>query len=187
ISPVAGEFISQQNFKLKLRIAEKLKEQAYVDSEPLQQLRQQYLDELHHQVISLNRDNFSVRRQLSYVDQYSNREVWDDLSQTAVATIERELSHLPVVIDNNEMAKRFDVLIHRLQLAHLEKSKIKESLSNQVISIAQGLSKKMNIPAIAQKKKKIHKLLTNEYWKDLQVDNLEEVREELRSLVEALK
>ena len=187
LEPTATESLSQRIFMTKLSTAEKLKEPTYLDQSPLQQLRQQYLDELHHQIKSLHRENFAVRRQLKHVDAYYARERWNDLSKTDVAIIDKELSELPVITDDDEKAKQFDLLLYRLQLAMLEGTSDQQTFINRVITIANGLSQKMNIPVIALKKPLINDLKTGEYWNNVSVDHLEKVRTELRGLIRHLK
>lgn len=187
INAGASESISQKIFKLKLRIAEILKEEIYLGDAVYQQLRKQYLDALHNDIAALNRESFQVRKQLRYVDQFNRREVWERLTTSDVATIDKELSHLPVITDNDELAKRFDLLMHNLQHAMLEKLPAQEAYINNVVIIAKGLSKKLNIPVVALKKGRIKELQQPEFWKQGNFASLDKVREELRELVKFIE
>jgi type I restriction enzyme R subunit len=176
------ESVSQKIFKLKLRVAEALKEEQDLENESLQNLRKQYLDDLHQLIINLNRENFSVRKELRYVDQFKNREVWDDLSKSDVATIWQHLFYLPVITDNDEFSKRFDLLIHNLQVARLEKLPAEESYINNIIIIANGLSKKFNIPVVKLKQPLINRLKEEPFWKESGPADFEFIRKELRNI-----
>ena len=182
VEPTVSESLSQRIFKTKLAIAELLK----TADEPLSALRQQYLDTLHQQVIALNRDNFTVRRQLRYLDQFAPRERWDDLSSDDVATINRELAHLPVITDHDEAAKRFDALLYRLQWAILSDTPERANLTHRVVTIADALAQKMNIPVIKRQQELIDQVTTDTYWNGVRVDQLEELRSRWRGLVRFL-
>ncbi len=187
VSPSPTESVSQRIFKLKLRIAEILKEEPYAADKELQQIRKQYLDDLHTLIKSLIRENFQVRKQLRYVDQFSHREIWDNLSLSDIGTIEHELSYLPVIIDSDEMAKRFDLLIYNLELAQLEKLPAEQTYMNNLIYIAKGLSKKQNIPVVANKIETIKAVQKAEFWTQATLGKLEKVRIDLRGLVKFIE
>jgi type I restriction enzyme R subunit len=182
-----SEPISHRIFKTKLRIAEKLQESKYQENEPLQALRKQYLDELHRLISNLNRENYSVRRQLRYVDQYSHRERWDNLDKSDVATISKELAPLPVIYDNDNHARSFDLLLHNLQKAALEDAPDQNNYVKGIIFTANELAKKMNIPLIKAKKELVHQLMEGQYWDNIKIDHLEVVRSGLRGLIHLIK
>ena len=185
VPPTVTESLAQRTFKTKLAVAELLRGSDYQQAELLQ-LRQQYLDELHGQIAALNDENVSVRLQRRYVDIFSERERWDDLSQTDAATVNRELAHLPISTDNDEMAKRFDALLHRLQWARLTRNAEASSLTNRVVAIAHALSRKVNIPAVKKHEERIARATTDTFWNGATASQLETLREELRALVKLL-
>lgn len=185
VPPTITESLAQRTFKIKLAVAELLREPAF-QSDELPLLRQQYLDELHQQIADLNRNHVTVRLQRRHVDAFSDRERWSDLSKADMAVINKELAPLPINTDNDEMAKRFDALLYRLQWARLSQNSEQTSLTNRVMSIGHALSQKMNIPAIKAHEALIKQTTTDTFWNSARVDQLEKLRAKLRGLVKLL-
>src|SRR5439155_6484891 len=86
-----------------------------------------------------------------------------------------------------EEAKRFDLLMLRLQLALLRDEPAFERLRDQVIEIAGLLEEKGAIPMVQAQMACILDLQTDEWWQDVTVPMLEGVRRRLRSLVQLIE
>ena len=74
----------------------------------------------------------------------------------------------------------------KLQLAVLEGSAQKERYQMQVFEIAQVLEEKEAIPVVRQQIALIQEIQTEEFWKDVTLPMLENVRKKLRGLVQFL-
>ncbi len=84
------------------------------------EVRQATADSLQHQVAAMNLDNFVVRPRRRLVEKYSKPEAWTKLATEALSELSKEVAGLPAELDpENEDAKRFDLLVLRLQLALL--------------------------------------------------------------------
>ena len=84
-------------------------------------LRNSLLDILHHHVATMEKDNFFVRRNLKQVEEFSERSRWDNLNDTDREEIKESLAYLPNNLpQEDELAKRFDLLCLKLQLAILK-------------------------------------------------------------------
>jgi len=96
----------------------------------------------------------------------------------------KEVAGLPTDLDpEGEEAKRFDLLMLRLQLALLKKEPSFERLCEQVRSIAGKLQDKKAIPMVAAEMTLILDVLSEPWWEDVTTPMLENVRRHLRDLV----
>ena len=94
------------------------------------------------------------------------------------------LSHLLVYNTGDDvLAKRFDLLALRLQLAVLNNSKSIETYIQQIYDVGVNLYKKRNIPVVANKLSTINQVKTQEFWQTVSLDQVEQIRIELRELI----
>lgn len=145
-------------------------------------------DDLHKTIQALDENRFEVRKHWKYVIEYKSRNRWNSLCNSDVLDIKNNLSHLvSYKEDTDELAKRFDVLIARLQLALVNQSKSQQILIANIITIAHRLFTKRNIPAVYSKISLIEQLKTESFWPNISITQLETIRLELRSLIQFLK
>ena len=141
---------------------------------------------LHRETAAMNVDNFVVRPKRRIVEKYAKAEAWKTLSGEQLSELSHEVAGLPSELDpENEEAKRFDLLILRLQLAIL-KSNHFERLRDQVKEIAGLLEEKSSIPMVRDQMHLIEDLQTDDWWQDVAVPMLEGVRRKLRDLVKLI-
>ena len=179
--------ISQKNFNTKLEIIMAIRElqEPTVEQEYIQK---QYTDDLQQLVANLNDNRFEVRKHWRYVLEYKNRDRWNHLLQGDLLNIQSNLAHLVGYNeDKDEYAKRFDLLIYKLQLALINGHKSQVTHITAVIEIANMLFKKRNIPAIQPKIETIQSLQKEQFWSTIEVKKAETIREEIRDLIQFLK
>ena len=138
---------------------------------------------MHEAVTRMNAENFLVRPHRRYVEAFSSRERWQNLSPTDHADIAEHLTGLPYPDEDDEFARRFDLLLLNLQLALLEKSPSWARYQEQVQALAAGLEEKSAIPAVHAQMALILDLQSDDYWQDITVPMLEHVRRTLRDLI----
>lgn len=80
-------------------------------------------------------------------------------------------------------ARRFDLLLYTLQLTLLRKEPRFARLQKQLRDLAAQLEARANIPQVAGELELIRDLTTDEWWQDVTVPLLEEVRSRLRILI----
>ena len=183
------EPLSQQLFKRRLELLEYLSNLPD-KSEGVQALEVKLLDTLHACVAAMPLENFIVRAARQYVDPFMSRERWDTLSNADRANLSRHVSGLPTTLeDDDEKAKRFDLLILNLQIASVQDAPSSARHKNRVISIADGLNQpnKQTIPQVKMKLPLIRAVLTEEWWQEAGLERLEELRLGLRDLVQYLE
>ena len=99
-----------------------------------------------------------------------------------------EVAGLPSeLVDEDEEAKRFDLLMLRLQLALLRVEPGFERLRDQVRAIAGLLEEKSSIPMVSEQMRLIQEIQSDAYWQDVTAPMLEIVRTRLRALVKLIE
>ncbi len=84
-------------------------------------------------------------------------------------------------------AKRFDLLMLRLQLALLRSEASFPAMRDQVREMAGVLQEKSNIPMVQEQLPLIQEIQTDEFWQDVTVVLLELVRKRLRALIKLIE
>ena len=139
---------------------------------------------LHEIVAGMNLDNFVVRPYRKAVERFAAADAWGALtSEDAEAAL--ALAGLPSAVrDDDEDAKRFDLLILRRQLSQLDGDAVlAERLRETVQNIAAALLGKTAIPSVAEQAVLIESVAGDEWWIDVTLPMLELARLRLRSLV----
>jgi type I restriction enzyme R subunit len=148
------------------------------------ELRKETAAGLHAEVASMNLDNFLVRPKRRVIEQYLEPAAWQHLDHDDLHTLATEVAGLPSESEaEDEEAKRFDMLLLRLQLALLRHEPSFGRLRDTVIEIAGLLEEQRNIPMIRAQLPLIADIQTDEWWQDVNLAMLEDVRRKLRSLV----
>lgn len=151
-------------------------------------LRQDVAATLNAEVAAMNVDNFVVRPKRRLVEAYSRPESWTKLPDTVRGELALELAGLPSELPSEEEeAKRFDLLMLRLQLARLRGDHAFMRLSDQLRAIAGLLEEKANIPMIREQLPLILEVQSEEWWQDVTVSMFETVRKKLRSLISLIE
>lgn len=174
----AQESVKQKIFKRRLELAVSLDE-ADQEHELVTSLK----DQMHAIVSVMNIDNFIVRKQREKVEIFAERTNWNELKDSDLVSLNTDISGLPSPDDDDEFARRFDLLILNLQLAILRKSSAQAGYINKVKKLASGLEDKASIPSVNAEMALILELQEDEWWQDVTLPILEQVRRKLRDLV----
>jgi len=151
-------------------------------------LRKDTADTLHSRVANMTLDNFMVRPKRLYVEKYAQREQWDKLTVDEAGELTRQVAALPSQLrDPEEEAKRFDLLVLRCQLCILQGNTGFDRAKASMVAIAEALELQESIPAVRNQMLLIQSLLTEEWWQDVTVAMLEQVRRQLRLLVKLIE
>lgn len=159
-------------------------------SEPIAgDLRATTAAHLHEIVAGMNLDNFLVRPQREWVLRYSDAAAWTSLTPPEAGEIAERLAGLPSAVrDDDEEAKRFDLILLKIQLAVLEDDHaLAERLRGQVQQIASGLLSQTTIPAVAAQQQLLAEVAEDEWWQDVTLPLLELARLRIRGLVRFLE
>lgn len=179
--------VSQQIFEKRVEIAHALQAGQYQIDEEAQNLRATLLNMLHEDVAQMDPTSFSLRPHKRYIDEFAHRERWNNLTNNDVMDLKDHIAPFSnLVVEDDEFARRFDLLGLNLQLELLNPEKKKSNTKTRVVTIAKLLDEKANIPAVADKIATIHKVLQEEFWKQAKLEDIEQVRKDLRGLIKLL-
>jgi type I restriction enzyme R subunit len=160
----------------------------YADPKTEPEVRRATVELLHREVAAMNLDNFVVRPQRRVVERFAKPEAWTVLSAEALSELSHEVAGLPSELEAEaEEAKRFDLLLLKLQLARLRSEPGFERLRDQVKEIASLLEEKEAIPMVREQMALIQDVQTDEWWQDVTTPMLEIVRRRLRDLVKLIE
>ena len=182
---VLGESLTEKIFNKKVELIKELQDIKY-EEEDYKNYRAELLDDVLASVESLNEDNFRVRMHLNFVHKYKNKEIWNALGSLNVNEIKQNISPLINSLKDDELAKRFDLVMYTIELASLQGANANKPVRS-VIQTAEELSKLGTIPQVQEKKYIIEKVKTEEFWESVDVFELEEVRDALRELLKYLQ
>jgi type I restriction enzyme R subunit len=158
------------------------------DPESERQVQLQVMHLLHTQVASMNLDNFVVRAKRRSVEKFAKKEVWEKLTAEDRRELAQEIASLPTQTESeSEEAKRFDLLVLKLQLGLLGNEPSFERLREQVVKIAGLLEEKHTIPMVGKQMTYIQDVQREEWWQDVNVPMLEIIRRRLRDLVQFIE
>jgi len=150
-------------------------------------LRDEYAKHLHAIVAGMTLDNVIVRPKRKFVEKYGKADSWNVISGVDAAEIATELASLPTQFqDVEEEAKRFDMMLLRTQLCVLQGDTSIAKYKKVIQSIAAALELQESIPAIRAQMVLIQSIGTDEWWEDVTVMMLDEVRKKLRLLIKLL-
>ena len=144
---------------------------------------------LHQTVAGMTLENFLVRPHRKLVEEYALWPAWSSVSPEAAGAVAEQLAGLPSSYkDDDQDAKRFDMLILRRQLAQLEGDAVAaERLREQVQNIATGLLGQTAIPSVAAQQVLLEEVGSDEWWVDATLPMLESARRKLRGLLRFLE
>ena len=183
--------LSERLFLRRLRLVEALGASsgpgAMTDAD--RELRRSVADGLHSVVLGMSDHNFLVRAHRQAVERFTSGDAWADpaLEDLAAAA---ELAGLPsaaYLLDTDERAKRFDLLVLTAQLAVLSAGNGAgaglDNARERIRAVAEALGAKRTIPAIAAYLELIDAVASVDWWADVTAPMLELVRVRLRDLV----
>lgn len=196
----ASESLSTRLFKARLTMIAELDQKLgdgyrvdeaqspYGDFLTEPQLRTALAGHLHQVVAAMNLDNFVVRPQRRLVERFAKSDAWHVLRAEDLGELARNVSGLPTELtDEDEEAKRFDLLMLRTQLAILQAKPDFAGLRDQIRVIASALEEQEAVPAIKAEMVLIQSIVDDEWWEDVTLGMLENVRKRLRSLVKLIE
>lgn len=179
------ETLTEKLFNVKVNIVKELQDLKYADTD-YAELRKELLEGLMLSVKLLNEDNFMVRMNLKYVEKYKNDDEWKALGAVSMNELKEYIAPLITPLNEDELAKRFDVVMYNIQLAYLQGTNATKGIKS-VIQTAEELSKLGTIPEVQKQKYVIEKAMTSEFWESADIFDIDGVRESLRDLIKYLQ
>ncbi|ABF62508.1 type I restriction-modification system restriction subunit (plasmid) [Ruegeria sp. TM1040] len=145
-------------------------------------------DRLHQEVLGMNLENFIVRQARRPVERFQSAEAWDTLDLDARLALIEEVAGLPTAFEDGRLAaKQFDLLVLNAQLLLLRGDAAFANLQRRIVSFASALESLSNVPAVTQELELVLAIQTDEFWQDINVEILEDVRRRFRNLAELIQ
>ncbi len=159
-----------------------------IDPADEHQMQDALVDDLQGEVAAMNPSNFIVRTQGEHVARFAHRRAWYQLDSSAIADLRNHVAGLPSEQDAGHIAARlFDLLCVNLQLAKLRNGNDWPGLQQRVVEIAAALETLQAVPIVKAELPLIQEIQTEEYWKDITLPMLENLRRHLRGLMHLIE
>ncbi len=141
------------------------------------------------QIVSgMSLQNFVVRPERRWVEEWAKADAWRLPAAEALGEAADHLSGLPSAVrDDDEDAKRFDLLMLRTQLASLRTEPAFVRFKKLVQQIAGALLELQNVPAVRDQLLLIDAVAGDEWWQDVTLPMLEQARRKLRALIKLVE
>ena len=154
----------------------------------LGELRQKLATDLRTEIEGMSLDNFLVRPHRRYIEKFAAAPSWTRLDADAQHERIEHVAGLPSeVTDDDLIAKQFDLLVFRAELALLRVDPGFSGLRTKITEIASLLEELPNVPMVAAEMALILEIQTDEFWQDITLPMLETVRRRLRALVKLIE
>lgn len=146
------------------------------------EVRREVAEGMQGVVAGMHEGNFLVRPHRRLVERFTMGDAW----QSAELADVEMLAGLPSAVhalDSDERAKRFDLLMHQVELALLVAGPVLVALQERVRSVASALGEQRSIPAVAAHADLLDAMVGGLWWADINVPMLEAARKRLRVIV----
>lgn len=177
--------VAETIFNYQARLAYFFQEADYAAAE-YQNWRKQLVEGLVKQVRSLNEAQTSVRLNRESVLKFKRPESYQVLTARDLKQIEKCVAPLIHNSDRDNKALTFDTLMYAYMLATCYKESV-EGYRDRVIKIAAELLKKVSIPQVNAKVSTLKQLTDETFYEDINLFELEHIREEIRNLVQFIE
>ncbi len=177
--------LTENLFNIRISIAKALQHIDY-QSEEYVNHRQEIIKDIVSEIKAIDESLFNARMKLRFIHKYNKLESFGNISEIASSELEENLAPLVFPYDEDEMAKRFDLLMYTIELAIL-KGQIAAKPINRVMFTAEQLSHLGSIQKVKYQTETIEKVQTNEFWSEANIFDLENVRKALRDLIKYLE
>lgn len=175
--------LTERIYGYKLDLIVELQNMKYQSDEKYCEYRKTLIKEFIEKIKNLNKDSFMVKNKIHYIELYSKEKTWVYISTIDLMDIKENLIPLFTSIDDNEDAKRFDNLMYQLQVKRIRQDKTNRC-ENLIVDTVGELEKLGTVPQIREKQDLILKVAETDYIKEADFWDIEEVRTELRNLIQ---
>ncbi|MCD6346188.1 MAG: DEAD/DEAH box helicase family protein, partial [Bacteroidales bacterium] len=173
--------LSSKTFVAAIKIAEFIRENDL--GEEFLKVRNEYLNWCCERVKALNKESFTVKIALRYVERFEVHTQWDSLTDSDLHDLFKYVAPLIYLTEQDEAAKRFDLLMINFKLSLLEQDRIQDYYEKTVRDVSALLLRLTNINDVARQKDFLRAICTDEYWKQKDIFKLEDIRKNIRSLL----
>lgn len=178
--------LTQRIFSLKLDLIYELQRLTHQENPVHKAYYDKWKIEAITRVKNYNRNLINVRHALQYVDKYSDEKSWEYIGVLDLKELKKQIVPLADATNDFEAAKTFDLWVFNMELAELVGEQDYSKAIQVVTSICSTLLDMTTIPEIAKKKEYLKTVVRNEFWQEITLTKLEELREQVRDLLRFL-
>lgn len=175
--------LTESIFCKRIRLIFHLQNAQFMD-EPYQVFRNELIDAVRQQITALNPELTAVKLRREVVEKFQDKARFVALSNNDVLELNHHIALLVYMDEPDEYAKRFDNLIYSIMMENIEPTRLCTRFIGSVVKIAEALTGKMTIPQVKARAELITAIKETEFWADTDILVLEEIRKQLRSLVQ---
>ena len=178
--------LTERLFSLRLDIAKELQSADHQQKAFDKKMHDDLKTLLHSQVNGIVKERKDARPYWNIIEPFRDKEKWTYISEVDVLRL-KEIGKLIPQDDDDESAKKFDVVMLHLQLALVDSTVRVGQFRQVVVNIGALLEKKGSVPAVMQRIDTIRAVQQPQFWENETLDSLEHVRTELRDLIKLLE
>ena len=175
--------LSQALFELKVDVLKALEDSNFND---VNNYKDELIDELCKTIASLNIEKFDVRQKLKFVEKYSSKINWENLSDLGVGEIKDELSFLIMSDDNDEPAKQFDRIMYYIMCSKILDIKYETEIKKVIYIANKLIPLGTRIPEVGSKLESLNNLIDATYIEGCTIYDIDRIRNDIRSLMKYL-
>ena len=173
--------VQERIFDLKTQMVYKLQDLAYQTDE-LIAFRDTLIEDITFKIKQLNRENFSVKQHLKFIDLYSDKKSFEALTPVDLQQLSEEIAPLILPYEDEISAVRFDELMYAIELGHIAGNKYSKGIKDLVGKV-RAVATVGTIPAVKAQKDFINQILNTDYLERATVSDFETIREKIRDLI----
>ena len=178
---LSASSVQERIFDLKTQMIYKLQDLDY-QTEELTAFRNSLIDDLTFKIKELNRENFSVRQHLKFIDLYADKKAWEALTPLDLQQLSEEVAPLVLPSEEDTSAVRFDALLYGIELGYIAGNKYTKGIKDLMAKVG-ALSRCGTIPAVQQQKEFIKQILSTDYVETAGIPEFENIRTIIRDLI----
>ncbi len=173
--------VQERIFDLKVQMIYKMQDLRY-QTEELSAFRDSLIDDTITKIKELDRESFSVKQRLKYVDLYSDKESYKALIPLDLQQLEEEIAPIILPFDDEINAVRFDALMYAIELGMIADKKYTRGIK-ELIAKARAVSTVSTIPEVKAQSELLDKIINTSYLETADLHDFEYIREKLRDLI----
>lgn len=176
--------LTERIFGVRTDIAYCLQAPEYQQDEFAKGFHDELKATLRGQVVNLPDSYISVREKWDVVCHYRVEEQWQYLKATDVVQLKNEIAPIILATNDNEGAKKFDLLSLYVQLSMVDSSFESEMYERKIAMIANVLCKRASIPAINEQIDLLTRMQLPDFWETKTLMTIEDMRLKVRNLLQ---
>ncbi|MBO4706868.1 MAG: DEAD/DEAH box helicase family protein [Spirochaetaceae bacterium] len=178
----SSKSLSERIFAHKCSVIKLLQDSAWADQKFID-YREQLVSEVLAQTNALNQKITPVHLVLKHVLKFQNEKSFECLTDEEVINLSKHIAPLVFNGELDQYAKGFDNFCYGIMEAHLSKQPI-NTYRSKIKAVAEKLLQKTSIKVVRDNLPRLQRLAVNDYYDGLNVLDYEEIRKEIRDLVQ---